>query len=304
MHPVPTVLPGRPQDGPECWVGQQCMRWEANPSCLLPLLELFFGNIAMSFFHPVPALENFLVRNQMQLVKFAMLCNLWHGAIFCIIVIVISKLENVGTLLTKAATTVSFGAPRKFGSLTIHNKKTQLQEESFAKCCMPWWLLQLQTQFLHISIAAVKYRFQQCRQNLAQVAIQGSNSVTSDQPNCHPCSFLLQMDRELFYRYVYAPHLPGWHIGQDISWCHLICIDQQGKWAIVFCQSFLQQGVESTSCPVSCMDVWKQIHKLYLLDATIHTMQPVFQQQWAIAIHLFHSNPASFPHILCSSELR
>ena len=160
MHPIPTVLLGGPQDGPECWIGQQCMRWEANPRSLLPLLEFFFGNITISFFHPVPALENFLVRNQMQLFKFAMLCNLWHEAIFPIIVIVISKLENISTLLAKAATTVSFGAPRKFGSLTIHNKKAKLQEESFANCCMPWWLLQLQSQILHIPIAAVKYRLQ------------------------------------------------------------------------------------------------------------------------------------------------
>ena len=60
----------------------------------------------------------------------------------------------------------------------------------------------------------------------------------------------------------------------------------------------------STSCFVSSMNVGQQIDQLDFADAAIPSMQVVFQQQWAIPIHLFQNCFASLSRIFGGSELR
>ena len=198
MHPVPTILVSRSQHMSEVLLCQKAVRRIGQASCLLPHCKLLFGCGPMPSRHSVPALKNFMAFHQMRLAEVCVFGHLWHVSIFFIIDIICSKLEHIGTMLTKTTACISLCAPSKFGCLAIHDEEANLQLQSFGTGLATTRLLQLQSQVCHISTWVVENAIQQDSKNLAQVAIQWWYNWRSNQPQSDPCRFILYCTSKLF----------------------------------------------------------------------------------------------------------
>lgn len=286
---------------PEFFASKESMAWPADPTCLLPQLELAFWHVTGSpAGHPVPGSQDICVGVQAQISIPAMLADLIDQ--FLLLLCGSMWLKNVAAKCAEPTAWVTFAGPGQFLSLAIHDEAAKLHFQSF-RYRSTINLLKLKANITNATVIAKDWK-QDNFDNLTQMCLHFAGHVRSQETKGQPSIFWQRMMLEFLKWNINAPKLSTWWMGKHISWCDLICIDHQVQWLCVLIQSGFQQLVKSKTALVSTMEKRHQVDKQQTATFTIYHHKLFLLQERPITIEQSKLLSIGCSHILWRTTIR